>query len=91
MPVLPDGQGRITIPAQLLKEAGVEKEVVLVAQESRIEIWPLASYERMESEAKAEGIENVLETVFAEEESELASLRRTLRPDGEGNPLAGSR
>jgi division/cell wall cluster transcriptional repressor MraZ len=91
MPVVLDGQRRITIPAPLIKAAALERELVLVAQKARIEIWPLQAFETMQAEAAKDELESALEKVYADEESELASLRRTARPDGEGNPLARSR
>ncbi|HDJ32741.1 MAG TPA: division/cell wall cluster transcriptional repressor MraZ [Bacteroidetes bacterium] len=43
-----DGSNRILIPRRLLAEVGIDKEVVLAGQDSRIEIWPAESYGRME-------------------------------------------
>ncbi len=35
----PDGQGRITVPAQLREYAGLTKDCVVIGANSRIEIW----------------------------------------------------
>jgi MraZ protein len=35
----PDAQGRILIPERLLKQAGLDKEVVLVAVRDHLELW----------------------------------------------------
>jgi MraZ protein len=35
----PDGQGRITVPAQLREYAGLVKDCVVIGANSRIEIW----------------------------------------------------
>ncbi len=50
--VKPDAQGRITIPEDLCKAAGLETEVVVAGAGDRIEIWPpakWAEFERRES------------------------------------------
>src|SRR6195952_3301419 len=36
---IPDGQGRITVPAQLRDYAGLAKDCVVIGANSRIEIW----------------------------------------------------
>ena len=36
---MPDGQGRITIPAQLRDYAGLQKDCVVIGANSRIEVW----------------------------------------------------
>ena len=40
-----DKQGRILIPAPLRKYADIEKDVVLVGMDTRIEVWSLARWE----------------------------------------------
>jgi MraZ protein len=41
-----DGNGRMLLPKRLMEFAGLEKEVVLVAQVSKVEIWDKAKYEK---------------------------------------------
>lgn len=40
-----DGQFRIVIPQNLRKYANIDKDVVLIGQGNRVEIWSTASYE----------------------------------------------
>lgn len=40
-----DGQGRITIPANLRAQAGLEKELVLAGVSRRAEVWDRAHYD----------------------------------------------
>jgi MraZ protein len=41
----PDGQGRVTVPAQLREYAGLEKECVVIGAYSRIEVWNAAAWQ----------------------------------------------
>ncbi len=86
VPVPSDSQGRLTLPAWLLEVAEIRKDVLLISQESRVEIWGQEVFDRLRTEVEGSGINDVLDTVFAEEERELRSLRRAQRPVGEGNP-----
>jgi MraZ protein len=45
-PVELDGSGRILIPKDLLKYAGITKEIVLTSVVNRIEIWDKEAYEK---------------------------------------------
>lgn len=36
---VPDEQGRVTIPAHLRKYAGLDRDVVMIGTNSRVEIW----------------------------------------------------
>ena len=45
-PVELDGNGRILIPKDLLKYAGITKEIVLTSLVNRIEIWDKEAYEK---------------------------------------------
>jgi MraZ protein len=45
----PDSQGRVLIPERLLKRAGIEKEVVLIAVRDHLELWQRADFEAFES------------------------------------------
>ena len=49
-----DKQGRLLLPARLMQEAGVEKEIVLVGNISVIEIWPAALWKQRREEARRE-------------------------------------
>ena len=42
---VPDKQGRITLPADLRAFAGLERDCVVVGQDTRIEIWDAAAWE----------------------------------------------
>lgn len=45
-----DGQGRITLPSESRKFAGLEKNVVLVGDDTRLEIWDEQSWDALDSE-----------------------------------------
>ncbi len=42
-----DGNGRILLPRKMLEEVGIDKEMVLSAQDSMIQIWDVATYDRV--------------------------------------------
>jgi MraZ protein len=46
----PDNQGRILIPERLLKRAGLDKDVVLIAVRDHLELWRQDAFESFESE-----------------------------------------
>lgn len=47
---VPDKQGRVTIPPQLRKYAGLEKEIVVVGAIDRVEIWDAVAWESYSAE-----------------------------------------
>lgn len=47
---VPDKQGRITVPPQLRKYAGLDKDVVVVGAIDRVEIWDAAAWEKYSAE-----------------------------------------
>ena len=44
----PDGQGRVMLPERLLKRAGLEREVVLIAVGDHLELWRRDEYAKFE-------------------------------------------
>jgi MraZ protein len=46
----PDGQGRVLIPERLLKRAGMDKDVTLIAVRDHLELWQRADFEAFEAE-----------------------------------------
>lgn len=42
---VPDGQGRITVPAQLRDYAGLAKDCVVIGANSRVEVWDAGSWQ----------------------------------------------
>lgn len=57
-----DGQGRLLIPARLLSYAGIEKDVMVVGADQRLEIWDRQRWENQEEDlqvARAEAMEQV--------------------------------
>ncbi len=49
-----DRQGRVTIPARLRQYAGLTKEVAVVGNDSRVELWDYARWEAYRDEAMAD-------------------------------------
>ncbi|MDD5557646.1 MAG: division/cell wall cluster transcriptional repressor MraZ [bacterium] len=58
-----DKQGRIMIPQNLIKWAGIQKDVVVVGLVNRLEIWDEATWRRFESE-KGSVYEEIAETLI---------------------------
>lgn len=48
--VEPDAQGRILIPATLIKEVGLDKECLIVGMANQIEIWPKKKWDSLQDE-----------------------------------------
>ena len=64
-PVDMDGQGRIVIPDEVRKQVGIRKEVVVVGNADRIEIWSPTNLERVTREAKSDGqVEETMRDLF---------------------------
>ncbi len=42
---VPDGQGRITVPAQLREYAGLAKDCVVIGANSRVEVWDATAWQ----------------------------------------------
>ena len=42
---VPDGQGRITVPAQLRDYAGLSKDCVVVGANTRVEVWEAGAWQ----------------------------------------------
>jgi MraZ protein len=50
----PDGTNRLLLPKTLMEYAGIEKDIILFAFGTRIEIWSEKEYERMMKEDTAD-------------------------------------
>jgi MraZ protein len=50
-----DGQGRIVLPPELRRYAGIDREAVVVGMNTYIEIWDPARWEAMSAAAEDEG------------------------------------
>ena len=50
--VMPDGQGRISISADLRAAAGLDKSVIVIGAFDRAEVWDADTWEGMESDAE---------------------------------------
>ena len=48
--VTPDKQGRILLPAELRRYAGIGQEVTFIGQGDRAEIWDTTTYQKLEEE-----------------------------------------
>lgn len=57
-----DSQGRVLIPAPLVKLAGLEKECVIVGAGNHLEIWSKENWEPVEDEAN-ESFEEIAESL----------------------------
>jgi division/cell wall cluster transcriptional repressor MraZ len=76
-PVTADANGRITIPGFVLKAAKVQKEVILISQKTRVEIWGVETFEEIGGgDDLAPAVAGALEAVFAEEEQESRDNNR---------------
>ena len=49
----PDRQGRLTIPPNLRRYAGLEKEIVVVGSINRLEVWNKQAWERFSDEQES--------------------------------------
>lgn len=47
---VPDKQGRITIPSELRRYAGLEKEIAVIGAFERVEVWDLEAWEEYQAE-----------------------------------------
>jgi MraZ protein len=52
--VVPDGQGRVTVPPDLRTYAGLDRDLVIAGADEKMEIWDRARYEEWQSEARDE-------------------------------------
>lgn len=59
-----DGNGRVLLPRRALEEIGIDKEMVLVGQDTKIEIWESGQYEAMA--AGGEDFARLTQDVFGE-------------------------
>jgi MraZ protein len=50
-----DGQGRIVVPPELRRYAGIEREVFVVGVNTSLEIWDAARWEALNAAAEDEG------------------------------------
>jgi len=70
-PVEIDATGRLQIPKDLIKIAGIQKEVVLSSAINIIEIWDKNSYEKVLEET-AENFAELAEEVMGDDGDELS-------------------
>ena len=47
-----DSQGRIVIPPEYLREAGLSRDVVIIGVNDRIELWNPEAYDRRQAETE---------------------------------------
>ncbi len=71
-----DAQHRIIIPADLLRRAGIEDEVLIVGQLERLELWNPQTFEKREAEDDIP-----LEDILEEIEDEFDRRRREDRSE----------
>jgi len=64
-PVDMDSQGRIVIPDEVRKSVGIRKELVVIGNADRIEIWSPANLERVTREAATDKqVEETMRDLF---------------------------
>ena len=59
-----DAPGRLLVPAKLLRHADIERDVVVLGNDQRLEIWGSEQWERQEAElpaARAEALQRLAE------------------------------
>ena len=61
----PDSAGRLLIPPNLKEQAGLEKDIVLVAKIKRIEIWDSNKYKQLFESFSEERYSNLANEVMA--------------------------
>lgn len=62
-----DGNGRMLVPKRLMEQVGLKKEIILVAQIDKVEIWDKATYDKWMEEPDFD-FEELAEDVMGEEE-----------------------
>lgn len=62
-----DGNERMLIPKRLMELAGLSKEIILVAQIDKVEIWDKAAYDKWMDESEFD-FEELAEDVMGEDE-----------------------
>jgi len=55
-----DKQGRVFISNELIEHAGLEKEVIFVGMESKVELWNADNYDKMYESITPESVADVL-------------------------------
>jgi MraZ protein len=60
-----DGQGRIRIPAELVRLAALEKEIVLIGVQDHLEIWSAKQWEAYQAEKQAH-FDEIAEAAFGD-------------------------
>ncbi|MBH76790.1 MAG: division/cell wall cluster transcriptional repressor MraZ [Dehalococcoidia bacterium] len=66
-----DGQGRLLIPAKLLAYASIERDVVVLGNDQRLEIWDRTAWEEQESllpTARADALQRLADGAASEGE-----------------------
>jgi MraZ protein len=81
-----DPQGRVTIPDELLEQAGIKDHVMLVGLEDRLEVWSKDALDGL-LKSRKEQIRQGLETLFDLEAAVIKSnaLGLVLSKPGEGS------
>lgn len=62
-PDVPDGQGRITLPAALRTYAGLTKDCAVVGANTRVEIWDAAAWDAFLAESEPAFSDSVEEVI----------------------------
>ncbi len=81
--VLTDNQGRLSLPVNLMEQAGIRERVTLVGKRDRLEVWATETFDASRNEY-AERIGRALESFFQHE----STARKEAHALGRGTPAA---
>jgi MraZ protein len=71
--VEPDSAGRLLVPPNLKEQAGLEKDIVLVAAVNKIEIWDSNKYKQLFESFSPEAFSNLANEVMVNKDDKLKS------------------
>jgi MraZ protein len=71
--VEPDSAGRLLLPPNLKEQAGLEKDIVLVAAVNKIEIWDSNKYKQLFESFSPEAFSNLANEVMVNKDDKLKS------------------
>lgn len=85
-----DGSARINLPKRLMEYAGMEKEIILVAQYNKVEIWDQQSYDAMMDMDDDDDIAMLAEEVMGDIHFGAPAVKVEVKPHEAGQSSASS-